>query len=1008
MLKVLTVIACLWVIICQPGIVFGQSISEAGRIDLKENFELCVKKLKGPYSENFCVCKDGSRVAVTGPDGKVIPRPCGEKGQLFCSAFRAPWAEKLGKQGLYLGNLFARDLFLWDSFSDHHNLVRGYILENYFLETHPKHKLAELRAYGGLSGAEFEAAAAPRFFERYVSGPTFDDFKHYLLASELQRRFFVRKDLGQIDKVRILSSRIQSSNPKFKPLRDAIHNQISAQLIPKVEFYRNGLSKGTDKTLYDELITEMRRLTDISEKDIKNQLEEIQDAPLRISLSQQIHQTDTASVESSITQLCSMMARARQVVAARTLNAADSRRLIDLNIISAAVVHNRCNSFLDQNVKMNIQQALELLIALSDAAYGTGLLSSREQDAAKTYLSRLLQSKEIDRVRFYEEFRKADRVVEWALNTVRFVFADTMEKWSSVLPEVQFISDDILRSSPLLIYARVSKKINDHITTTMGINHDFLGEKVGSEVRVLNPGLALGELKINPDQGSYTREQIVALAETPAELEPAAGIITMGEGNMVSHVQLLARSLGIPNIALPPHLFQKLQKASGEKIFFLVSPGGKVSLKRADTVNDKEKAIFSEYMRNKKRKSDGFLETKKSKLPIDRSKLNLKDKTPLDLRHAWRAESGVRYGPKAAFLGELKRLFPDKVSRGIVLPFGIYYEHYQRARVIVPDVLSKQIKIEENESLPRFVERSFNEFFGTLLSSGKTEEELSAWIRPRLQVIQHSLKETPLSPELREALRREFRHQGLFLGHHEEETVGCFVRSDTNVEDLENFNGAGLNLTIFNLKTFREILNCIKEVWASPFSYRSFSWRQTLIDEPLWVLPSIVILESVASEKSGVLISADPRTGDTTKMLLATSEGVGGAVDGSPAETLLWSETGISLLMQFKSPWRRLLKTEGGSVVTASTGNQHVLTPAEIEQLVSATRKISSSIPSARDMWGKERPWDIEFGFQSGKLWLFQVRPFVGNDEINNLVALRELDTIRTTKKNVTLDEVLP
>ena len=88
------------------------------------------------------------------------------------------------------------------------------------------------------------------------------------------------------------------------------------------------------------------------------------------------------------------------------------------------------------------------------------------------------------------------------------------------------------------------------------------------------------------------------------------------------------------------------------------------------------------------------------------------------------------------------------------------------------------------------------------------------------------------------------------------------------------------------------MIDGIQQVWASPFTPRSFSWRQTLIDEPLWVLPSVVILESVPSEKSGVLVTADIHTGDASRMLVATSEGVGGAVDGTPAETLVWSPGG--------------------------------------------------------------------------------------------------------------------
>ena len=106
---------------------------------LRDNFALCVGKLKGPYTENFCVCPDGRKIAGARRRGQV-GIPC--KDALFCAAYRAPWAEALAKEGVYIGNIFSRDLYLWDTFPDHNDLVRGYILEKYFVETNPKHKLA--------------------------------------------------------------------------------------------------------------------------------------------------------------------------------------------------------------------------------------------------------------------------------------------------------------------------------------------------------------------------------------------------------------------------------------------------------------------------------------------------------------------------------------------------------------------------------------------------------------------------------------------------------------------------------------------------------------------------------------------------------------------------------------------------------------------------------------------------------------------------------------------------
>jgi phosphoenolpyruvate synthase/pyruvate phosphate dikinase len=380
----------------------------------------------------------------------------------------------------------------------------------------------------------------------------------------------------------------------------------------------------------------------------------------------------------------------------------------------------------------------------------------------------------------------------------------------------------------------------------------------------------------------------------------------------------------------------------------------------------------------------------------------------IDLAAMRRRDSGVRGGPKAAFLGELRHRFPDKVSRGIVVPFGAYYAHYRAAPVAVPPELAAEGIAKAGEPLEDFVKRTYATFFDEMLAAGKDERELAAWIRPRLDVIRYSIGARPLSPELREQIRAELERQGLLLADDPTQTVGLFIRSDTNVEDLENFNGAGLNLTLFNRRSLDDVFAGLKQVWASPFSYRSFSWRQTLIDEPLWVLPSVVILESVPTKKSGVLVTAGLDGSDRTKMLIATSEGVGGAVDGTPAETVVWSPTGVELVTMFKSPYRRLLLPDGGSEIVPSTGSESVLSTDELAELVATAARIRDEFEPSVDSAGNPRPWDIEFGFADGKLWLFQVRPFIGNESLSNIPALAAYDVPRRgAGERVSLEEVI-
>jgi hypothetical protein len=955
---------------------------------LRDNFALCTAKLKGPYTENVCVCPDGRKIPVRAASGKI---GVGCKSPLFCAAFRAPWAEALAKERVYIANIFSRDVYLWDSFPDHNDLARGYILEKYFTDTNPNHKLSQLKAFGGLSGAEYEAPAAASFFERYLTSGDFNDNRNFLLAYELQKRYFVRAGLGQIEKVRALSVRIQNADPKFKPLRDAVHNQISPGLVPQLAAFRDQLPPGATRNQVDELIAEITKLTALDESALRTQVAEVQDAALRSHLAALVPAASADPV-AAITSLAQLMVLDRQTVAARQASAADARRLVDLTITAAGVIQQRGNALLHSATSLSVKQYLQLLSALTDATYGTGLLGERERTASIDALHDLLAAPKQARREFTAQLQAAERAVEWAQSNAVLAFAEVWGPWTFLLPQTASIRDDILRSSPLLLYAQVARRLDDYAAGPQRMRHDLFGTEFDTDVRALNPGLAFGQLRVAPKNLAYTRGDIVALPETPADLDPAAGILTQGEGNVLSHVQLLARALGIPNVVLGPSAYQKIAPHDGQRVFFIVTPKGRVIIKEAAAMTPQDHSVYEEYTRNQERRADGSLGGGGPRLHIDRVKVDLSKNMPIDLDDVRRKDSGHFCGPKAAFLGELKHLFPDHVARGIVVPFGAYYDHYQNATVAVPDTLRSLGIATSGERVPDFVERTYKEFFDVLIPAKKGEKELAAWITPRLDIMRYSIRQAPLSPELKQAIRDGLDKKGLLKSDDTSQSVGCFVRSDTNVEDLDNFNGAGLNLTVFNRTSLDDIDEGLKAVWASPFEFRSFSWRQTLIDDPIWVLSSVVILESVPNDKSGVLVTADFNTGDTGKMTVATAEGVGGAVDGTSAETLLWSPKDIVLLSLFKSPWRNQLLPGGGSAIVPATGTDTVLAPDELKQIIAAGHKISETFEPARDPAGKPRPWDIEFGFQDGKLWLFQCRPFLGNDALKNIPALAPLE----------------
>ena len=382
----------------------------------------------------------------------------------------------------------------------------------------------------------------------------------------------------------------------------------------------------------------------------------------------------------------------------------------------------------------------------------------------------------------------------------------------------------------------------------------------------------------------------------------------------------------------------------------------------------------------------------------------------IDLAAMRRRDSGVRGGPKAAFLGELQHLFPDKVARGIVVPFGAYYAHYRAARVALPRELAGEGIAQAGEPLEDFVKRTYATFFDEMIPAGERRARAG-----RLDPAA-ARGDPPLArgPPARARAARGRSAPGSSARGCCSRTIrprpwACFVRSDTNVEDLDDFNGAGLNLTLFNRRS-------LDDVYAALTGGLGLALQLPLL---------LVAADADRRAALGAALGGDPRKrthdeiggarhrrprriGDRTKMLVATSEGVGGAVDGTPAETLVWSPAGVELVTMFKSPYRRLLRPDGGSEIVASTGSEYVLSADELAELVATAARIRDEFEPSVDPAGNPRPWDIEFGFAGGKLWLFQARPFIGNESLANVPALAAYEVPRRgAGERVSLDEVI-
>jgi phosphoenolpyruvate synthase/pyruvate phosphate dikinase len=243
----------------------------------------------------------------------------------------------------------------------------------------------------------------------------------------------------------------------------------------------------------------------------------------------------------------------------------------------------------------------------------------------------------------------------------------------------------------------------------------------------------------------------------------------------------------------------------------------------------------------------------------------------------------------------------------------------------------------------------------------------------------------------------EFRtslRQAMLQSFGPKESYGVFVRSDTNVEDLPGFSGAGLNLTLPHVVGFENVVQAILRVWASPFTDRAYGWRQANMNQPEQVYVSVLLMRSVAAEKSGVMVTANVANGDRNWLTVAVNEGVGGAVEGQRAEELLIERSSgqVRLQAQAAEPFKRVLRPEGGVAKVPASGAEEILTGEDIRTLRWMADSLPERFPRLINVSGEPVPADIEFGFAAGKFALFQIRPFLESSRARRSRYLQRLD----------------
>lgn len=200
------------------------------------------------------------------------------------------------------------------------------------------------------------------------------------------------------------------------------------------------------------------------------------------------------------------------------------------------------------------------------------------------------------------------------------------------------------------------------------------------------------------------------------------------------------------------------------------------------------------------------------------------------------------------------------------------------------------------------------------------------------------------------------------------------VRSSATAEDLETASFAGQQESFLNVKGDAELIEKVKECFASLFTARATYYRDKKGFSHLDTYLAVVVQKMIDSDKSGVIFSNNPIKADNS-ILIEAVWGLGeGIVSGrvKPDQYIVHPNLEEFKILEEKIALKKEAITRdssGKNVVvklTEERGKQRVLSNHEIKMLAQYAKQLEEHY---------KKPQDIEFAIENEGIYVVQSRP---------------------------------
>ncbi|MGW7353955.1 PEP/pyruvate-binding domain-containing protein [Streptomyces sp. NPDC054784] len=492
------------------------------------------------------------------------------------------------------------------------------------------------------------------------------------------------------------------------------------------------------------------------------------------------------------------------------------------------------------------------------------------------------------------------------------------------------------------------------------LGHELFGTRTRT---ALNTGEAVGRLRryatveeYEAAAGGLGWSDIVAMPCLPDDVQRVAGFVNTAPITPLSHTNVLASGWGIPN-AIVQDLDQLAERhgLDGAWVRYRVREDD-ITLERLD--------------------EDPGLRAPAWHQQRIRLEPPLLEDAPVLSLHRLRTADRDRYGTKAANLGELHHVLDSRTAdltafygrprppRENLRPhlaarLGLTAPSAAELRAAASSFVAGTVEAPEGVALPFSLQHRFLTSFPALQQGiGKLKMALELDALDVLDALclqlQHLIRHAPMPESVAGEITRALPDQ-LAAGER------LVVRSSSNAEDLPGFSAAGVYDSVTTVRGTDELLDAVRQVWASLVSPRSVRLRHQVgisLDDTYM---GVIVQEYVPAALGGVLVTCNPtRREDFRNVYLNCSP-------GSPEQVV----EGTVLPQQY------LYNTvEGGGRTVALGSWPEGLSAGTRAQLadLSLTGRLLQSHFGAPEV---DAPLDIEWLLtDQGDFRLVQIRPY--------------------------------